>query len=256
MSTKDQAKKNRERQIMEAFLTCRSIQYSELVDGESPDFEVKLLSGASLRFELVEMTDPNERSVVGKQRNVFGKLHKIHVGELNLQLSELFNSVFSNAIFKIDLENDSRLIQKSYEAFLKNFAAYPESFRNFSGDPNSSKENLSGVFEIVRIDGLTSPQPFATGMTYWVDSTHKAVSGKFLKPYATEFNVTILVFWKPHFVPGNPNEVRARLEEVVQSFPNIHDVRVVGFDTLNNLVFFEHPKDRSRSEPEKDTEVN
>lgn len=243
MSEKNQRKKTRELQILEAYLNCQGISYDEIRAGEAPDFLVKLNDSNHLRYELVEITDQNERSVMGRWTKHRAKLDAIHVHELNTEFAEQFNSGFCDAVFKLDITKTTNQMQNAYKAFLINFKVNPDNFRGFAGDPNASKEQeLRGMFEISRTNGLTTkPSAMASGASFWVDQTYKAVTDKFLKPYAADSDVTILAFWKPQFVPGDPAGVKAQLEAMVRSASNKNDIRIVGFDMLNSRVFFEHP---------------
>lgn len=242
MSNKETKKAAREREITKAYLDCQNISYSEIssLRPPEPDILVRTVDSTEMRFELVELTDPNERSTTGSWQKAFAQLHKIHDSKLSISLRNSFDDVFSDAVFKVDVSKNLRSIKGAYTEFLVQFTNDPNRFRNFVGDPNSSNTILSGIFEIVRIDGLTTPSPFATGMSYWVDQTHKAVSGKFRKPYAENSDVTILAYWESQFLPGNLAGVQAKLSEIVQLEPNKNKVSVIGFDMVNPQVFFDH----------------
>jgi hypothetical protein len=244
MSEKEIVKATRERAITEAYLKCQNIPYTEILSLRPPDPDVLVRTKASteMRFELVELADPNEMSAMGSWQNIKQKLLEIHVELLDRSSADQFNEIFSNARFEVENIKSIGSIQKAYKEFLTRFKSEPESYRNFAGDANSASRKLTlrDVISITRIDGLSKPDQMPISMGYWVNRKFEAVTAKFDKSYAADNDVIILAYWKPRFLPGNRREVRERLEGVVRSAASKIITRIVAFDVVKNEVFFDH----------------
>lgn len=241
MSKKHDQKKASERRVIEEYLKVRGVSYIEISDGESPDFTVKLVDGFQHRFELVELTDPNERATTGTWYKVEKKLKASSQDILGEKYAPEFAVEFSDARIACDLTHNGNRIERAFERFLMGFVSDPEKYKRFVGDPNSGNSDTEKTILVSRIIGFSRPQLYPIGLGFWSDETYTALTGKFKKPYAICPDVTIVAFWKPKFVPGNPSEVKAKLSKIVQTAPNKDELRVVGFDMENRKIFFEHP---------------
>jgi hypothetical protein len=239
----DEKKKAREREIFESYLKIRGISYAEIIEQEPPDFIVKIDDSTQMHFELVELTDPNERELTGWWQGIKSKMSIIHAAELDYEFAAKFVEIFSDAKFEINASKTPNLMQNAYKRFLDEFKSEPMRFHNFVGDPlnNCEKTSFRNVLKISRTPGLTTkPVAVLSNLSYWVDENFVAFENKFQKEYADLPDLTILAFWKPRFLPGNRDGVRAQLEKIVHEQDNKSKISVVGFDLVNCEVFFEH----------------